>query len=358
MQRSKCERFRKPKESGRKFPMTASHTLTLSYPMIFLAVFANQLCLPVPAVLFLMTAGALVASGSLHLGSVILVGVVGSLLADYAWFMLGRWQGYRVVRALCSFSMDGQHCSVRARRFFARRGLPGLMFAKFVPGLDGLMPPLAGALNVTTVLFLLFDAVGALLWSAGYCFVGYLFADRLDIFAAALARVSGVLAILLGGVLCYFIWRAWELFRVMRQLRLRVVSPALLYQNLQSGKKVAVLDLLDVEGQENAKAIPGIPGAARVSPTPLRSSAKVRVPPDVQIVLYCSTPNQLTSARTALALRRKGISNVWVLQGGLKAWRDLSLPVTTSLTSPHAVAARFDIELPEIGSRTDILGLA
>jgi membrane protein DedA with SNARE-associated domain/rhodanese-related sulfurtransferase len=338
--------------------MTASHTLTLTYPTIFLAVFANQLCLPVPAVLFLITAGALVAGGSLNLGSVILVGVVGSLLADYAWFMLGRWQGYRVVRALCSFSMDGQHCSVRARRFFARRGLPGLMFAKFVPGLDGLMPPLAGALNVTTVLFLIFDAVGALLWSAGYCFVGYVFADRLEVVAGTLARISGILAILLGGVLCYLIWRAWELIRIMRQLRLRVVSPALLYQNLRTGKKVAVLDLLDVEGQDDTTTIPGIPGAARISPGPLRSSAKVRVPPDVQIVLYCSSPNQLTSARTALALRGKGISNVWVLQGGLKAWRELGLPMSTNLNSTETVAARFGIELPEMKSRTHILGLA
>jgi len=197
-----------------------------------------------------------------------------------------------------------------------------------------------------------------LLWSAGYCFVGYVFADRLDVVAATLVRVSGILAVFLGGVLCYLMWRAWELIRIMRQLRLRVVSPSVLYQNLQAGKKVAALDLLDVEGQEDTNTIPGIPGAARISSGPLRSSAKVRVPPDVQIVLYCSSPNQLTSARTALALRRKGISNVWVLQGGLKAWRELGLPVTTNLTSPEAVAARFGIELPEIRSRTHILGLA
>ena len=337
--------------------MVINHIPVITYPTILIAVFANQLCLPVPAVLFLMTAGALVASGSLNLGSVILAGVVGSLLADYAWFMLGRWQGYRVVRALCSFSTDGQH-AIRARRFFSRRGLPGLMFAKFVPGLDALMPPLAGAMNVTTVLFLISDGVGALLWSAGYCFVGYVFADRLEVVAATLARASGILAILLGGVLCYLMWRAWELISIMRQLRLRVISPALLYQNLQTGKKVAVLDLLDVEGQENTTTIPGIPGAARISPGPLRSSAKVRVPPDVHVVLYCSSPNQLTSARTALALRRKGISNVWVLQGGLKDWRELGLPVTTNLTSPEAIAARFGIELPEFRSRTHILGLA
>ncbi len=328
--------------------ITANHIPAITYPMIFLAVFANQLCLPIPSVLFLIIAGALAKSGSLNIEGVILVGVAGCVLADGAWFVAGRRYGYRIVRGLSAFSMNGQDSALKARRFFARRGLVVLTFAKFVPGLDVLMPPLAGALNGATVSFLLFDAAGALFWSAAYCFVGYQFADHLDIVAATLGRISRILAILIAVVLCYLLWRAWELLRTMRELRLRTISPAALEEKLQAGKKVAVLDLLDVEGRENTTTIPGIPGAARVSPKPLRSSAKVRVPSDVQIVLYCSTPNQLTSARTAVALRRKGISNVWLLQGGLKAWRELDLPVTMKLSSPVELAARFGIELPEM----------
>ena len=346
MQGRKCERS-SPSLSFGVLVITINHIPAITYPMILMAVFANQLCLPIPAVLFLITAGALVASGSLNLGSVILAGLVGCLLADYAWFLAGRWWGHRVVRALCAFSTDGQQCAGRARRLFARRGLPSLMFAKFVPGLDGLMPPLAGMLNAASVPFLLYDAAGAIFWTAGYCFVGYLFADRLDIVAATLDRISGSLAILLAGVLCYFIWRACELLRTMRRLRLRAVSPALLHRKLQAGQKVAVLDLLDLEGHEDTTTIPGIPGAARISPIPLRRSAKVRVPPDVQMVLCCSSPNQITSARTALSLRRKGISNVWVLDGGLQAWRELDLPVTMKLSSPVELAARFGVELAE-----------
>ena len=68
-------------------PHATNHIPAITYPVILMAVFANQLCLPIPAVLFLITAGALVASGSLNLGSVILAGVVGCLLADYAWFL-------------------------------------------------------------------------------------------------------------------------------------------------------------------------------------------------------------------------------------------------------------------------------
>jgi membrane protein DedA with SNARE-associated domain/rhodanese-related sulfurtransferase len=326
--------------------MITSAIPAITYPTILLAVFANQLCLPVPAVLFLITAGALVGRGSLNFSIVVLVGVVGSLAADYGWFMAGRWGGFRVVRTLCAFSANGQHSAVRARTLFARWGLPGLVLAKFIPGLDGLMPPLAGALNVTTVLFLLFDAMGALFWSAGYCFLGYLFSDRLNVVAAMVARTSKILAIVLACVLCYLLWRAWELLRTIRQLQLRKISPALLHEKLQAGDRIAVLDLLDVEGQEDPTIVAGIPGAARISPTPLRSSAKVRVPTDVQLVLCCSSRNQITSARTAVLLRRKGITNVWVLEGGLKAWRELDLPVTTELCTAAQVAARFGVELP------------
>ncbi len=326
--------------------MITSAIPAITYPTILLAVFANQLCLPVPAVLFLITAGALVGRGSLNFSIVVLVGVVGSLVADYGWFMAGRWGGFRVVRTLCAFSANGQHSAVRARTLFARWGLPGVVFAKFVPGLDGLMPPLAGALNVTTVPFLLFDAMGALFWSAGYCFLGYLFSDRVNVVAAMVARTSKILAIVLAGVLCYLLWRAWELLRTIRQLQLRKISPALLHEKLQAGDRIAVLDLLDVEGQEDPTIVAGIPGAARISPTPLRSSAQVRVPTDVQLVLCCSSRNQITSARTAVLLRRKGITNIWVLKGGLKAWRELDLPVTTELCTAAQVAARFGVELP------------
>jgi membrane protein DedA with SNARE-associated domain/rhodanese-related sulfurtransferase len=326
--------------------MITSAIPAITYPTILLAVFANQLCLPVPAVLFLITAGALVGSGSLNFSIVVLVGVVGSLAADYAWFMAGRWGGFRVVRTLCAFSVNGQHSAVRARTLFARWGLPGLVFSKFVPGLDGLMPPLAGALKVTTVLFLLFDAMGALFWSAGYCFLGYLFSDRLNVVAAMVAGTSKILAIVLACVLCYLLWRAWELLRTIRQLQLRTISPTLLHEKVQAGDRIAVLDLLDVEGQEDPTIVAGIPGAARISPTPLRSSAQVRVPTDVQLVLCCSSRNQITSARTAVLLRRKGITNVWVLEGGLKAWRELDLPVTTELCTAAQVAARFGVELP------------
>jgi 3-mercaptopyruvate sulfurtransferase SseA len=63
-------------------------------------------------------------------------------------------------------------------------------------------------------------------------------------------------------------------------------------------------------------------------------------------VLYCSSKNELASARVAEALKKRGIKNVWVLEGGLAAWELEGRPVTVELSTPQELAGRLGIELP------------
>jgi rhodanese-related sulfurtransferase len=66
----------------------------------------------------------------------------------------------------------------------------------------------------------------------------------------------------------------------------------------------------------------------------------------VDIVLYCSSRNEFVSARVAEALQKRGIKNVWVLEGGLDAWVLHGRPVTMKLSVGEEVAARLGIVLP------------
>jgi 3-mercaptopyruvate sulfurtransferase SseA len=54
----------------------------------------------------------------------------------------------------------------------------------------------------------------------------------------------------------------------------------------------------------------------------------------------------------AVALRKRGISNLWVLEGGLKAWKKEGLPVTLQLSTSEEAAERFGIEI--IGSEPHV----
>ena len=50
------------------------------------------------------------------------------------------------------------------------------------------------------------------------------------------------------------------------------------------------------------------------------------IPRDRDIILYCSCPNEVTSARVALQLRQEGVLRVRPLLGGFDAWRKRNYP--------------------------------
>jgi membrane protein DedA with SNARE-associated domain/rhodanese-related sulfurtransferase len=318
----------------------------LTYSGIGLVVFGQQFCLPLPGMLFLMTAGVLAAQGDLHLSLVLLTGVVGCLAADGFWFWLGRRWGSTVIRVVCSFTSDPRGSRERSHKIFERWGLRLLLVAKFIPGLDGVSPPLAGAEGATVSGFVLYDTVGSLLWTTAYVLLGYTFSSQLDRILFLVERFGLVLGVAIGVPLFLFVaWRFFELVRVIRHLRLRRMTAALLCKKMAEDDKLAVFDLLNYEAHDGISE--GIPGSVRVDPTRLRNGPRLTIPDGVSVVLYCSSRNDLVSARVSEALRKRGLTNVWVLEGGLAAWIHEGLPVTTDFKTPEEVAERLGIVLPE-----------
>ena len=325
---------------------TLNHAVGLTYLILWAAVCARQACLPVPANLFLLAARAMAHRGDVNIGLVMCMGILGCLAGDLVWFEAGRHWGRQIMRVLCSFSTDPHYCAQRAHRVFERWGLRSLIVAKFIPGLDGVTPPLAGIEGSSRRDFLAYDFVGSFLWTALYVGLGYLFAGRLTIIGASLARFGSLIAAGIGIPLaCYIGWRVWVMIHMLLYLRLRKITPLLLYERITSGEQIAIVDLLDFEDEHEGRA--GIPGAFRMSPSRLRSRLRVVVPEYLEMVLYCSSSGEFTSARVAVALQKKGISKVWVLDGGLTAWEREGLPVTVNLSTSKDAAKRFGIQVIE-----------
>jgi rhodanese-related sulfurtransferase len=211
------------------------------------------------------------------------------------------------------------------------------------------MPPLAGAQGVSLAGFLILDAAGSFLWAASYVGLGYMFSNQLDLavgwtqhFGTALAIATGVPIAIYSG------WRGLALIRMIRRLRVRRISSSMLDRKLKSKSKIALLDLLDFELETEGDNPEAIPGAFRVDPSLLRNSLHIIVPDDVQIILYSSSGRDAVCARAAVELSRIGIDNVWVLEGGLKAWREEGFPISKALEKPEVIAGRLGVKLPAL----------
>jgi membrane protein DedA with SNARE-associated domain/rhodanese-related sulfurtransferase len=325
-----------------------SGSLQLTYMGVLLAVFAQQLCLPIPSVVFLMTAGALSVHGRMHTSIVVSLGVLGCLAADGIWFWFGRRWGSQAMRLLCRLTPDPRQCSRNAHEKFRRYGLSILSVAKFLPGLDCVMPPLAGAEGVSITGFLIFDVLGGLLWSGFYVALGYFLSGQLDVALGWAKHFATTLAIAIGvPVTLYALWRGLALVRMIHRLRVRRITPAMLDRKLKSNKKVAVLDLLNFEEETEGERLEAIPGAVRIDPSILRKHPHITIPDDVDIVLYCPSGHEMVSARAAVGLKRIGVDKVWVLEGGLNAWREHGFPVSQCLEAPEVVAERYGVKLPK-----------
>jgi membrane protein DedA with SNARE-associated domain len=164
------------------------------YSVLFATVFAHQVGLPIPAPLFLLAAGALAAARTLALVPAIGLGILACLLADMMWYEAGRRGGDKVLHVIHRFARDPDYHDRRAKEIFARYGLQLLVLAKFVPGLDAVLPPLAGASRTGRIRFLVFDAVGAGLYSGAYAGLGYIFSHSLDRAAGYITRAGTLLA--------------------------------------------------------------------------------------------------------------------------------------------------------------------
>jgi membrane protein DedA with SNARE-associated domain/rhodanese-related sulfurtransferase len=310
---------------------TSQFLIRHGLPLVFAAVFVEQMGLPFPALPWLLAAVALAAIGQFNLALGLLATVVAWLVADTIWFYLGRYRGNQVLSLLCRISLEPDSCVRRTQNVFTRYGLPGLLLAKFVPGMSTVAPPVAGMSSLSAWRFLLVDGFGSLLYGACLLGLGFFFNRQIDQIISALARIGGSVLTLLGGLVVLFIaYKYWQRRRLLHDLRMARITTSELRQMLEAGNTPLIFDLRSNAAVQEDPAL--IQGAVHISVEDIESRLS-EFPKDRDIVVYCSCPNEVSSARLALRLQRKGFTRVRPLLGGLDGWREQNFPTDVRIAS-------------------------
>lgn len=303
---------------------------------LFLVVFVEQMGLPIPAMPWLLTAGALSAAGKFNPFLGITITVVACILGDTFWFYLGRRHGRQVLSLLCRLSLKKDSCVRRTHNVFTQFGLRGLLVSKFVPGLNTVASPFAGMAGVGLNQFVAVDAIGSFAYAACTIGVGYFFSGQVAQIGAAIARFGGdALSALIVLIALYVMFKYWQRRHLLRKLRMARITVADLHQKMEAGENPFIVDPRPTAELNASPTI--IRGAVHVELEKLPAYSD-KLPRDQDIIVYCSCPNEFTAAHTALLLKKKGFTRIRPLLGGIDAWRRQNYPVDTWSTTATSTA--------------------
>jgi membrane protein DedA with SNARE-associated domain len=254
------------------------------YLLLFVWILAEQAALPLPSFPLLLVCGALARTGELDLTRVVLCGFAACLIADNLWFALGRRHGAKALKLICRLSLEPDSGVRRTEHVFLRYGLRSLLVSKFLPGLNAVAAPIAGSSGATIGRFILFDALGALLWIMAYVSIGYIFGDRLETAMVYAGRMGSGLVFLVGALLGGWIaWKFAERRRLMKKLAVERISADDLRARLRAGDDVLIVDLRsDLSYSSTA-----FPSTIRI-PAEELPARHHEIPRDREVVLFCS----------------------------------------------------------------------
>ncbi len=290
------------------------------YSILFFVVLAESLGLPVPAALGLLVAGGASARGTLHPGESLACAIGAMLIGDNLMFLMGRYTGWWLLSFLCRVSLNPEACILRSADSFYRRGRIILLFAKFLPGLNTMAPPLAGSMNMPMAQFFGLDSVGTCIYILTYFGAGFIFSDFL---AAIIRSYSAFGRVTVWAIATLFV--VWLANRLRLWLKLRNEKPVAMITPKEAATRsnVAIFDVRSHGYYDHGTF--RIQGSSRLEPNALGDYI-ASLPRDREIVLYCTCIREATAVRVARLLAEQGIPSA-VIEGGLSAWKKALLPL-------------------------------
>ncbi len=163
--------------------------------MLFAVTFASCLALPVPASLMMLAGGGLVASGDLSALPAAGAALSGAVLGDQTGYALARMSGGGRFALWVNRKPARAKAMTRAHAMTGRWGNLGIFLSRWLASPLGPYVNLAaGIMRIDWPKFLLWGALGEIVWVSAYIGMGYVFAGQVTAVAEIAGNASGFLA--------------------------------------------------------------------------------------------------------------------------------------------------------------------
>jgi membrane protein DedA with SNARE-associated domain len=170
----------------------------ITYPTIIALMAIESSFLPLPSEVVIPPAAWKAAEGSLSLVGVVLCGMVGSIIGALFNYTLSLFLGRTIIHRIADTKIMHALFITRekiekAEAYFLKYGKTSTFIGRLVPVIRHLISIPAGISRMRLDQFILFTALGSLLWSTILAALGYFLYTKKELLELAYQRISYVL---------------------------------------------------------------------------------------------------------------------------------------------------------------------
>src|SRR4051812_12626656 len=155
----------------------------------------------------LVMAGVFAERGYMDLFIVMAIAFCGAYTGHVFWFWLGRVKG---VRLLDRFPRMKNHFG-KGIRMFERYGAPAIFITQWLYGLRITCAVIIGISRISTLKFLVYEAITCLVWAIVISCAGYVFGTAVERILGRAAHIEryGLIVLVVVG-LGFWLWHRWK----------------------------------------------------------------------------------------------------------------------------------------------------
>lgn len=146
---------------------------SIGYWGILLGMVLESACIPIPSEVILPFGGYLVSIGHLNMVGVIFIGTLGNILGSLIAYAVGHWGGKRFIERFGKYVFLSKKHLESAEKWFDKRGEITVFVSRILPVIRTFISLPAGIARMNLGKFLIYTAVGSIIWTGLLAYVGY-----------------------------------------------------------------------------------------------------------------------------------------------------------------------------------------
>ncbi len=151
---------------------------SIGYWGILLGMILESACIPLPSEVIMPFGGYLVSTGHLNMIGVILIGTLGNIIGSLIAYAIGHWGGKKFIDRFGKYIFLSKKHLESAEKWFDKRGEITVFASRILPAIRTFISLPAGIARMSLSKFLIYTAIGSVIWTGILTYVGYILGDN------------------------------------------------------------------------------------------------------------------------------------------------------------------------------------